>query len=68
VVVAVPVAAASTCAEMRNEADDVVCGATPSPFHAVGQWYGDFTQTTDDEVNALLARAERPPVNGEPAR
>ena len=39
------------------EADDVVCAITPEPFHAVGLWYEDFTQTTDDEVRDLLARA-----------
>ncbi len=59
VVVAVPVAATATCAELRRLADDVVCAATPEPFWAVGQWYDDFTQTTDDEVRDLLARAAR---------
>lgn len=57
IIVAVPVAAPSTCAEMEKEADQVVCAATPQPFHAVGLWYDDFTQTTDDEVRALLAQA-----------
>lgn len=54
VVVAVPVAAASTAAELREEVDDLVCVATPEPFYAVGSWYEDFTQTSDDEVHALL--------------
>ena len=58
IVVAVPVAAPSTCAEMEAEADRVVCAMTPEPFHAVGFWYDDFTQTTDDEVRSLLAAAE----------
>jgi predicted phosphoribosyltransferase len=57
IVVAVPVAAQRTCAEFRSEADDVICASTPEPFHAVGLWYADFTQTTDQEVHDLLARA-----------
>jgi len=65
VVVAVPVGAAETCAEFRDEADDAVCAEEPEPFYAVGSWYEDFTQTTDDEVRELLARAnagDRAPV------
>jgi putative phosphoribosyl transferase len=57
VVVAVPVGAVSTCAELAAEADDVVCVRTPEPFVAVGLWYRDFTPTTDDEVRALLGKA-----------
>lgn len=56
-VVAVPVAAAETCRAMRREADEVVCALTPEPFFAVGLWYDDFTQTSDDEVRELLAGA-----------
>ena len=56
-VVAVPVAAAETCEYMRGVADEVVCYLTPSSFHAVGLWYEDFSQVTDDEVTALLNRA-----------
>jgi predicted phosphoribosyltransferase len=56
-VVAVPTAAPETCDEMRAEADDVVCATTPEPFHSVGLWYEDFSQTTDEEVRELLARA-----------
>jgi predicted phosphoribosyltransferase len=41
---------------LKAEADDVVCAMTPEPFLAVGHWYEDFTQTTDDEVRELLAR------------
>jgi predicted phosphoribosyltransferase len=63
IVVAVPVGAATTCAELQGEADGVVCASTPDPFFAVGAWYQDFAQTTDDEVRALLMRAaERTPV------
>lgn len=57
VIVAVPVAAAQTCAELRTEVDDIVCLRTPEPFQAVGLWYEDFSQTTDEEVHDLLARA-----------
>jgi predicted phosphoribosyltransferase len=60
VVVAVPVAARRTCEELRGEVDDVVCAVTPQPFLAVGAWYDDFSQTTDDEVRELLARGAAP--------
>jgi predicted phosphoribosyltransferase len=56
VVVAVPIGAPETCAEFEREADEVVCAVTPQPFHAVGFWYGDFSQTTDEEVRDLLER------------
>lgn len=59
-IVAVPVAAASTCEEFRCEVDEVVCAFTPEPFHAVGLWYEDFSQTTDEEVRNLLERAHDP--------
>ena len=54
VIVAVPVGAAPTCADLATEADDVVCVRTPDPFVAVGLWYRDFTPTTDHEVRSLL--------------
>jgi putative phosphoribosyl transferase len=57
VVVAVPVAAASTCRKLRQAADEVVCVSTPALFVAVGQAYRDFGQTTDEEVCALLDAA-----------
>src|SRR5712671_4783298 len=60
IVVAVPTASPETCEEMRAEADDVICAVTPEPFHAVGRWYQDFSQTTDEEVGALLARRSTP--------
>jgi predicted phosphoribosyltransferase len=60
IVVAVPVASADTCAELGREVDDVICVRTPEPFYAVGFWYGDFRETTDDEVRDLLARAAAP--------
>ena len=60
IVVAVPVAAAETCEAFRNVADDIVCATTPEPFYAVGMWYDDFSQTSDDEVHELLDRARTP--------
>lgn len=57
IMVAVPVAPADTCAEFESVVDKVVCAVTPEPFWAVGQWYRDFSQTTDEEVRDLLRRA-----------
>jgi predicted phosphoribosyltransferase len=54
IVVAVPVGAADTCQRLRTVADDVVCLETPEPFRAVGLWYEEFAQTTDEEVVNLL--------------
>ncbi len=59
IVVAVPVAAPSTCREFRHEVDEVVCAETPELFFAVGAWYEDFSQTTDEEIRALLGRPAR---------
>jgi putative phosphoribosyl transferase len=58
IIVAVPVGARETCDELRAEADEVACLRTPEPFRAVGLWYEDFSQTTDQEVHELLERAE----------
>jgi predicted phosphoribosyltransferase len=55
VVVAVPVGAPETCRALRAIADEVICARTPAHFSAVGEWYRDFAQTTDDEVTALLS-------------
>ena len=57
IVVAVPVIAASTYYEIRRAADDVAAVMVPENFYAVGQWYEDFSQTSDDEVRDLLAQA-----------
>ena len=59
IVVAVPVGAEDTCELLRAEADEVVCVATPHPFRAVGLWYRDFPQASDDEVHELLEEARR---------
>lgn len=58
-VVAVPVAAAETCREFQELVDQVVCLDTPQPFHGVGMWYEDFSQTSDDMVRSLLQEAAR---------
>jgi predicted phosphoribosyltransferase len=64
IVVAVPVGSPETCEEFSAETDETVCACTPEPFHAVGMWYGDFSQTTDEEVHDLLDRAaERTPAS-----
>jgi predicted phosphoribosyltransferase len=57
IVVAVPVAARQTCEELSRHVDAIVCARTPEPFYAVGLWYDDFAQTTDDEVRQLLGNA-----------
>lgn len=61
IVVAVPTAALSTVREMRRDVDDLVAVMTPADFSGVGQWYEDFSQTTDEEVRDLLERASRFP-------
>jgi predicted phosphoribosyltransferase len=55
IVVGVPVAAAETCRAFRHEVDEIVCAATPQPFHAVGLWYQNFAETSDNEVRELLS-------------
>jgi predicted phosphoribosyltransferase len=59
IVVAVPTAAPDTCDDFRAEVDEILCGMTPTPFYAVGAWYEDFSQTTDEEVQQLLKTARR---------
>jgi putative phosphoribosyl transferase len=58
-VVAVPVATPEACDDLRDVADEIVCGITPQFLQAVGLWYEDFSQTSDDEVRDLLARASQ---------
>src|SRR5438477_2087852 len=58
IVVAVPVGPPETCREFEDEADEVVCASAPEFFQAVGQYYEDFSQTSDDEVRQLLAKAD----------
>jgi|SRR5581483_1038935 len=57
VVAAVPAASERTCDELRAEVDQVICLTRPQPFVAVGMFYRDFEQTTDEEVRELLAQA-----------
>ncbi|SRR5579884_109436 len=59
IVAAVPVAAQLTCDELRQVVDDVVCASTPEPFLAVGLWYENFDQTSDEEVAELLRMAQK---------
>ena len=61
IVVAVPVGSLTTCEELADISDETVCARIPEPFSAVGQWYYDFSQTTDEEVHQLLEdHATRP--------
>jgi putative phosphoribosyl transferase len=59
IVVAVPVAPPETCEAFQSEVDEVICAITPDPFIAVGAWYSDFSQTSDEEVRELLEQASR---------
>jgi putative phosphoribosyl transferase len=59
IIAAVPIASESTCNEFKAVVDEIVCALTPEPFYAVGLWYEDFSQTTDEEVRDLLKRAAR---------
>lgn len=66
-VVAVPVGASETCANLGQEVDEIVCGACPEQFTAVGAWYDDFSPTSDETVTHLLAKAaERRHVSSRP--
>jgi predicted phosphoribosyltransferase len=60
IIAAVPVGPPESCRELRKEADDVICLLEPENFFAVGEFYQDFSQVTDDEVRYLLAQAARP--------
>jgi predicted phosphoribosyltransferase len=62
IVVAVPIGAVGTCEDLRDVADEAVCARTPEPFYAVGLWYQDFSQTTDEEVREVLQRAAEAPA------
>lgn len=57
IVVAAPVGAPETCRELEQEADETICAIAPEFFQAVGQYYEDFSQTSDEEVRELLSRA-----------
>jgi predicted phosphoribosyltransferase len=58
IIAAVPVAPLDTCERLRAEVDEMVCLITPKHFSGIGQWYENFTQTTDEEVCELLTRSE----------
>lgn len=57
IVVAVPISSSETCHEFEAEVDEIICAQTPRPFHSVGFWYDNFSQTTDEEVRDLLQRS-----------
>src|SRR5206468_11742766 len=59
IVVAVPVGPPDTCREVKQEADETICLSTPEFFQAVGQYYEDFSQTSDEDVRQLLGQAEQ---------
>ncbi len=65
IVVAVPVAPADTIALLREEADEVICLAEPEPFQAIGLWYIDFSQVSDEEVREMLGMAWNEPVTSD---
>jgi putative phosphoribosyl transferase len=65
IIVAAPVGATDSCAELQNEADEAICAHVPEPFYAVGLWYEDFGQTTDEEVSSLLDQAAGAPVSAD---
>jgi len=70
IIIAVPTAAPSTCDEFAAEVDELVCVIRPEPFIAVGYWYRQFLQTSDEEVRSLLEQANQglPAVQQKPKR
>ena len=62
IVIAVPTGPPDTCRLFQDEAEAVVCATTPEPFWAIGSWYEDFRQTTDEEVQSFLDRAAAKPA------
>jgi putative phosphoribosyl transferase len=63
IIIAVPTASPDTCEDFRAEVDDIICAMTPMPFHAVGEWYEDFPQNTDEEVQHLLRASSNTATN-----
>jgi putative phosphoribosyl transferase len=59
IVMAVPVGSLDRCRAFEKEVDEAVCATAPMEFHAVGQFYDDFSQTTDEEVRKILADASK---------
>ena len=59
IIVAVPIAAEPTNAELRSQVEELICLAMPEPFYSVGFWYEDFSQTNDEEIRELLERASK---------
>jgi predicted phosphoribosyltransferase len=67
IVAAVPLAPPDTCQQLKSKVDEIVCLSMPEPFHAVGTWYKNFGQTSDEEVKSLLLRAEHEQQQRAPA-
>ena len=67
VILAVPVGSVDGAASLRRAADEVICLHTPAPFLAIGEWYSDFSQVTDEEVTIMLDRAAKLPTGPAPA-
>jgi putative phosphoribosyl transferase len=63
----VPVGAQESCDEFCEHVDEVVCAVTPEPFTAVGAWYSDFSQTSDEEVRELLQMTAGYPRDNSPS-
>jgi putative phosphoribosyl transferase len=61
IVMAVPVGSPDRCRAFESEVDEIVCATAPADFHAVGQFYDDFSQTTDEEVRRILVAATKEP-------
>ena len=59
IVVAVPTAPSETCEAFKKLVDEMICATSPEPFYGVGQWYEDFSQVTDEEVQTLLEQASQ---------
>lgn len=68
IVVAVPVGAPATCRAIGRLADEAICALTPKSFYAVGQWYDDFSEVTDDDVRTILSRSRRDDSDDESGR
>jgi predicted phosphoribosyltransferase len=64
IVVAVPTAAQETCDAFKQEVDEIICATTPEPFYGVSKWYEDFSQTSDEEVQALLEESAQHVLDG----
>ena len=67
IIVAVPAGSPDACEKVGEEADGIICAIAPEPFFAVGAWYDDFSQTTDEEIRQLLKMAHEPDTGERPS-